>query len=413
MRITNNMLINNMTNYIGNNLTRMDSYQNQLATGKKIQVPSDDPVVAARALKLRTDVAEIDQYKKNVKDAQSWLDITEDALAKIGDVLHKARELSVQGANGTQTPSDMEKIGQEVKQLREQLLHLGNATYAGRYVFSGYKTDTPLVNEATGQFNINVNNTENIKFEIGIGDSIDVNALGGDLFNNGRTASTTAAGTLTGNNTIASTTITAGGNDSLQITIDGESQTVTLTPGVYANNAALALQIQTDVNNATTTAADIAVSVVGGALQFTSGSTGPTSAISIVGTTSAAANLGVSTNIAGKSNVGNMIQTFDALLADLNSGNHAGVDAALARIDVDMNNLLRVRADIGARTNRVELTSNRLESDELNFTKLMSENEDVDEAETIMNLKNEENVYRASLAGGARIIMPTLMDFLR
>ncbi|HOL92687.1 MAG TPA: flagellin, partial [Clostridiales bacterium] len=68
---------------------------------------------------------------------------------------------------------------------------------------------------------------------------------------------------------------------------------------------------------------------------------------------------------------------------------------------------------VGARINRLELTMNRMLNDITNFTRLMSENEDVDMTETIMNLKNEENVYRASLAGGARIIMPSLVDFLR
>jgi flagellar hook-associated protein 3 FlgL len=75
--------------------------------------------------------------------------------------------------------------------------------------------------------------------------------------------------------------------------------------------------------------------------------------------------------------------------------------------------VLRLRADVGARINRLDLTENRMLNDVTNFTRLMSENENVDMTETIMNLKNEENVYRASLAGGARIIMPSLVDFLR
>jgi len=83
MRITNNMIVNNMINNIGKNLARMDKYQQMLATGKKITVPSDDPVVAARALKLRTDVAQIEQYKTNVQDAMSWLEITESAVANV------------------------------------------------------------------------------------------------------------------------------------------------------------------------------------------------------------------------------------------------------------------------------------------------------------------------------------------
>lgn len=305
MRITNNMLINNMVNYIGNNLNRMSKYQDQLATGKKIQVPSDDPVVAARALKLRTDVAEIDQYKKNVKDAQSWMDMTEDAIAKIGDLLQRARELTVDGATSTKTPEDMQKISLEVQQLREQLIQVGNSTYAGRYIFSGYKTDQKLLND-DGTFAIPVDTgTENIKYEIGIGDDININVAGGDLFNNGGDAATGAA------------------------------------------------------------------------------------------------------------NKGKLVKDFDDLISALDTGDHAAVDDMLSEIDADMNNLLRVRADVGARTNRLELSADRLESDTVNFTKLMSLNEDVDTAETIMNLKNEENVYRASLAGGARIIQPSLVDFLR
>ena len=83
MRITNSMLVNNMISNLGKNLSRMESYQQKLATGKKISVPSDDPVVAARALKLRTDVSQIEQYKKNVKDAMSWLEVTESAIADV------------------------------------------------------------------------------------------------------------------------------------------------------------------------------------------------------------------------------------------------------------------------------------------------------------------------------------------
>ena len=87
--------------------------------------------------------------------------------------------------------------------------------------------------------------------------------------------------------------------------------------------------------------------------------------------------------------------------------------ALLADLDDELGNLLRVRAGLGARMNRVELTANRLEDDNVNFTKLMSKNEDVDIAESIMRLQNEENVYRASLATGARVIQPSLVDFLK
>ncbi|NTV89038.1 MAG: flagellar hook-associated protein FlgL, partial [Clostridiales bacterium] len=190
MRITNNMLVNNMINNIGTNLDRMSKYQNQLATGKKISVPSDDPIVAARALKLRTDVSKIEQYQSNAEDAQSWMDQTESTLGSIGDVLQRVRELAVEAANGTNTASDTAKIAEEVGQLKTQLVQLSNASYAGRYIFSGYKTDTKLLDDS-GNYLIDVDTSnENINFNLGVGDNININALGGDLFSEGANAVT-------------------------------------------------------------------------------------------------------------------------------------------------------------------------------------------------------------------------------
>lgn len=419
MRITNSMLINNMMNSIGNNLTRMEKYQNQLSTGKKIQVPSDDPVVAARALKLRTDVAEIDQYKRNSKDAQSWLDITESTMSNVGDVLQRARELAVQGANGTNTQDDTQKISEEIKQLRAQLIQLGNTTYAGRYIFSGYQTNTPLIDKNTGEFFINVNNNEDIKYEIGIGDDININVQGGDLFGNGSNAAGQTRGTSTGGVLTFPVTITGGVNDRLDISVDGEALTgasaVTIPAGTYTSGSTLAVAVQNAVNAATTTAAEISVNINGGRLELSSGIKGISSVIAITGG-SGATTLGLSSptqvdGVAGQT--GKMIQNMDTLISYLVAGNTLAVSSLISDLDIDMNNLLRVRADVGARQNRIDLTSNRLDSDSINFTKLMSVNEDVDMAETIMNLQNEENVYRASLAGGAKVIQPSLVDFLR
>jgi flagellar hook-associated protein 3 FlgL len=303
------MLVNNMINAMGSNLTRMEKYQRQLATGKKIEFPSDDPIVATRALKLRTDVAEIDQFKRNVKDAQSWMDITENTVGNIGDILQRARELTVHASNGTLTGDDTRKIKEEIDQLQKQVIQLANTTYSGRYIFTGYKTDKALM-DSTGDFITDVTMAENIKYQVGVGDDINVNVTGAALFNN---------------------------------------------------------------------SVDIA---------------------------------------AGPAPAGTIIDNLKKLSAALNVVPPTNPDTSLigsliGKFDVNMETVLSVRADIGARQNRMELTENRLASDNINFTKLMSENEDVDEAETIMNLKNEENVYRASLAGGARIIQPTLVDFLR
>jgi len=302
MRITNNMLIDNMLSNLNRNLNRVSKYQNQLSTGKKISLPSDDPIVASRALKLRTDVAEIKQFRRNVNDAMSWMEITEATLAQIGEIMQRVRELTVDASNGTKTPDDLDKIKAEVEQLKIQMTHLANATYSGRYIFSGFKTDKPLMDE-NGNFLIDVSKGEQIFYEIGIGDDIDINVTGCDLFNDG-------------------------------------------SPQVIAGEKS------------------------------------------------------------------SLISIFDGLISSLESGDVIAVGDQLGEIDKAIENILRVRSAVGARMNRLELTANRLDDDNINFTKLMSKNEDVDIAEAIMHLMNEMNVYNASLSVGAKVIQPTLVDFL-
>jgi len=418
------MLINNMLSYVSNNLTRMSKYQSQLATGKVISVPSDDPVVAARALRLRTDVAEVKQFRRNADDATSWMELTESVLNDITSIIHRAKELIVEAANGTNTPDDLKKVAAETEQLKKQIINLSNSTYAGRYIFSGFKTDKPLMNE-DGTFAISVKNSEAIEYEIGIGDDININVPGGSLFNHGMDATGPVAATsgkAIGNIDISASfpvTITAGVNDTLGITVDGETVTATITAGTYNSIEDLAAEVQNAVNAATSVAADITVEAENGRLVFTSGTTGSSSRFDIDVTSSAADTLGLSSvalpdgTDAVPGQKGRLIQDFEDLQMALESGDMDALQSLLARFDEDLANVLRVRADVGARSNRLELTINRLETDLINFTRLMSLNEDVDITETILNLTNEENVYNASLAAGARVIMPSLVDFLK
>lgn len=98
----------------------------------------------------------------------------------------------------------------------------------------------------------------------------------------------------------------------------------------------------------------------------------------------------------------------------LRSRDQAGVsNTSLALIDSASDSLGEWQAEVGARSNQLELTNNRLLALKSNFQKLLSENEDADIPEVIMQLKMQENVYRAALDSGARIIQPTLLDFLR
>ncbi|WP_018249196.1 flagellar hook-associated protein FlgL [Orenia marismortui] len=110
----------------------------------------------------------------------------------------------------------------------------------------------------------------------------------------------------------------------------------------------------------------------------------------------------------------NMLADLNKLSTALESPSDSGeIQSSISRVDQHINSVLSARGKVGAIQNRLDLTKDRLESEQINNTQILSDTQDVDIAESITNLKNAENVYRASLSVGARIIQPTLMEFLR
>lgn len=149
MRITNKIMQRNNLSNINTNKIYQDKLSTQMSTEKKINRPSDDPVVAIRALRLRSNVTEITQYySKNIPDAESWLEVTEDSLTNLSEVITKMIEQCTRGSNGTSKTTlkttDRQIILEQLGKLGEEVYSTGNADYAGRYVFTGYRTDTPL-----------------------------------------------------------------------------------------------------------------------------------------------------------------------------------------------------------------------------------------------------------------------------
>ena len=145
MRITNKMMNNNSLSNINSNKTYLDKLNNQLASGKKITRPSDDPIVAIRALKLRSNVTELTQYyDKNTNDAQAWLEATQSSLQSTVDILTSMKAQFTKGATGTNTTDSRSAILKELQSLRDQIYDNGNDDYAGRQLFTGYRTSTPL-----------------------------------------------------------------------------------------------------------------------------------------------------------------------------------------------------------------------------------------------------------------------------
>lgn len=151
MRVTNHMVTSSSLRNMQKSMQRVSRLNEQVTSGKKISAPSEDPVVAIRALKLRTTCDQLDQYKnKNIKDALSWLDTTQSSIENILSRMQSVYEYAEQGANDTFSTGDRNKIINELRSLKDGIYSEGGTTYAGRYLFSGYKTETNLIfqNEA-------------------------------------------------------------------------------------------------------------------------------------------------------------------------------------------------------------------------------------------------------------------------
>lgn len=162
MRVTNMMMRNNSLLNMQKNKDVYYRYLNEYNTQKKIQRPSDDPTIAIRALKYRTTLSEIDQYLANINDATSWMDATETCLKDVNNRLTSMIYYCTQAATGTYNEKDRADIVTQLRQFSSYIYEQNaNADYAGRYLFTGFRTDVPMLFDAA-QTDTTYTITENI-----------------------------------------------------------------------------------------------------------------------------------------------------------------------------------------------------------------------------------------------------------
>ncbi|MFB0846156.1 flagellar hook-associated protein FlgL [Paenibacillus oleatilyticus] len=296
LRVTQSMMHSQVLGNITNNLRGMSKNQDVLSTGRKINQPSDDPVGITYALRYRSELSMNEQYQKNVDMAKSFLDHTDTVMGQIGELLQRAKELTTRGVNGTNPQSALDAIAQEMGQIYEHTVTLGNDKMNGKYIFNGQFTDKQPYTLANAE--ADQTDTKLINFQFGAGITLPINVTGEQAF----------------------------GAPS-----DGD----------------------------------------------------------------------------------NMFAVLKGIQNAFASGNQTQAKALMDNLDSRLTKFLDMRAEVGARVNRVDLIDNRLEDLTQNLTSLDSKVEDADIAKTITDLKQYENIYQASLSVGAKIVQPSLLDYLR
>lgn len=145
MRMTNKIMRNNSLYNINLNKTLEDKLTNQMTNQSKIVRPSDDPVIAIRALRLRSNVTNVTQYyDKNAPDADQWLNVTGKAMDTVNKILTDLYKQAQDASNKYLGSEDLSIILEQMASLTDEFYSSGNVDYAGRYVFSGYRTDTTI-----------------------------------------------------------------------------------------------------------------------------------------------------------------------------------------------------------------------------------------------------------------------------
>ena len=121
LRATQTTLARQTLYDLNNASDRLSKVQNQLSTGKQINQPEDDPFGAGRALFLRDELADVQQYQRNINEGSTWLTGTDTALGNANDIMQSVRTLVVQASNGTLDQADMNAISTQIGQLKESL----------------------------------------------------------------------------------------------------------------------------------------------------------------------------------------------------------------------------------------------------------------------------------------------------
>ena len=321
------MLTQTVMNNMNSNLNRLDEIQNQMSSGKRVSKPSDDPIAVARILSFKTVMRSQEQYDKNMQDAVGWLDTTDGALNSANEILQRARELGVYGANGTLPDESREALAKEVNMLVEELVQIANTNYGGRYIFGGAHTTEPpfeLIRDSTGSI-------ENVKF-IGYGDFVTPNPP--------------------------------------------------LEAGFTQENLRDTYQLEFEVE------AGVTMNVASGAMTFHTG-------------------------VDGSPDLNGVFEKVIALRENLENGDIEQINSNIDDVDRLIDNLLSERAVVGSKSKRMETAQSRSFDYQLDLTKLLGRLESADFARSTMEYKVQQTVYEASIATGAQIIQPSLINFLR
>ncbi|MEW8956205.1 flagellar hook-associated protein FlgL [Clostridium sp.] len=353
MRVTNKMLSTNFLRDMRNNLGNMRDLQSQLTSGKEIRRPSDNPFKVARSMQLYSDIGANKQYNENINDTLNWLDTTDTALDKGGKTLQRIRDLLVSAGNVAYGTEEKKALKDEINQKVGEFSQILNTNFDGRYIFGGTKgTSKPV--EALQDDKGNTHMVYRAK------DGSYLDEKGEKLIIEDGKLKVDTAG-----NFVKDTNVNDDDKAKYKAEFDhlSEDLVVEISQGVTMEYNVPSRDI----------------------MEFSEGK--------------------------------NLMDLLNDITYNLSSTNPDDTKKLtgenLDDITKAIDNLLKLRSEVGAKQNRMEAAKEQNSEENFNLTDILSKNEDIDFTEKIMEYSMMQTVYIASLQTSAKIIQPSLLDYLR
>ncbi|MFP4013540.1 MAG: flagellar hook-associated protein FlgL [Chitinispirillaceae bacterium] len=401
MRVTLRSVNLNIQKNISKRYGDLAKLQEQLSTGKRLLRPSDDPIDVTNDLKMRTKQVQMKQYKRNIEDGLAYMGVSSTALTSMNDLLHRMRELAVQASNDTLIDTEREFIQQEVNQLYRQVISVTNTKLKGDYIFNGTQTKIPpFVIESSGT------------------ESSDYASVNMAHYNADSLAAGSTVQLFSGLDNTPVRNIFPG---SFKLEVQGTEYEEGVDYTVNYETGELTLQntdLLEDVSPGTPNYAhgEFAISFD----YLTRGKDVYGNTVSSRGEvhreieegTSMAINISADDVLRDEKSGLEMMGTLVRYNEALHTNDQQGIQNALDEISSMFDSILNSQSEIGARVNRFEMTLSRNEEQYIEISTLQSSLEDADMADVISRYTLTENVYNAALQTAARVIQPSLANFL-
>jgi len=383
----------------------LNKTQEQISTGQRVNRPSDDPVAAARILKLDQELARVDTYQRNADLADNRLQQEESALESSVDILQRIRELTVQAGNGALSANDRLSISSEIKERLDQLATVANSRDAsGEYIFSGFQGSIPaFYKDESGSWAYQGDEGQRV-LEIDDGVTVAISDHGKGIFEDIPAAVS-----------VKSSTVASGYISGLQL--ENEQQLRDAFPGAVPDDLTVVVAADGSVTVENRNVSPSAIlSTNPDPLQVGE-------EFSVAGlrmtvsedTTAGEFTLGVNEKQSVFATIENLVAGLESLNKGEGEGN-AAYDDLIAQTLVNLDNaqesLLLKQTELGGRMNVVESTQAFLEDSSVYSNEIRSQLQDVDYAEAISNLSFQSFVLQAAQQSFAQISQLSLFDRL-